>query len=174
MENKKKIIILVGVSGSGKSTYAKEVLKDNSYMRINRDSIRESLFISLKGYYTNKHLKDREDLVTFVENSLLDELEFSDFNCVIDNTNLSLELIQKYLDVAFYSYTGYNDENDHLDTVKIVIFDTPLEVCKESVMKRDGLTNEEVNYINNQYKKFKDLIEDIKQKDLPYEIITRN
>ena len=95
MENKKKIIILVGVSGSGKSTYAKEVLKDNSYMRINRDSIRESLFISLKGYYTNKHLKDREDLVTFVENSLLDELEFSDFNCVIDNTNLSLELREK-------------------------------------------------------------------------------
>lgn len=175
MKDKKKIIILVGVSGSGKSTYAKEVLKDNSYIRINRDSLRESLFISLKGYYTNKCLKDREDLVSYIENSLLDELEFSEFNCVVDNTNLSLELIQKYLEIAFCAYEGFDDDGtDYLDTVKIVIFDTPLEVCKEAVMKRDGLTIEQVVYIDNQYKRFKDLVEDIKQKELPYEIITRS
>lgn len=51
----KKLIILVGISGSGKSTWATEYIQKNpDTLRINRDDIRKSLVGTLKNYYPRR------------------------------------------------------------------------------------------------------------------------
>lgn len=61
-----KIIITVGVSGSGKSTFAKELKEANpEYIEINRDSFRFDLFTNgVEDWSKYKFTKDREKEVT--------------------------------------------------------------------------------------------------------------
>ena len=63
-QKKSKVIISVGLPFSGKSTYATELIKnDSSYVEINRDNIRKKLF-HISGWSDYEITTERENQVT--------------------------------------------------------------------------------------------------------------
>lgn len=136
-----KVLILSGLSGSGKSSFAKELMsKDKSYKRVNRDSIREMTI--------NEWTPKSEHLTITIEFSLVQEILKNGFNCIIDDTNLSpktlnkinseLERISKELNIGL--------------EVSEKLIDTPLSEC----IKRDALRPNPVGkkVILDQYSKY--------------------
>jgi|SRR5690349_17850093 len=98
--NMKKIIVTVGISGSGKSTFAHEQWKANpqTTIIINRDSIRNLLFSytdeTIGDYYKRADLNQLEKIVTKYEDTLINEALCEDKTVVVDATHLE----KKYLD----------------------------------------------------------------------------
>lgn len=79
----RELLILRGIQGSGKTTYAKELCENNptGWIRINRDDIRNSC-----GKYW---VPQREDLITSFENQMAETALRCGYNIVIDATNLN-------------------------------------------------------------------------------------
>ena len=95
-----KIIMLKGLPASGKSTWAKEKINENSnYIRINKDDIRESI--------TGKWTSKKEKIVISIRNSLIKTGISLGKNVIIDDTNLnpkheqSLKTLAQELGVEF-------------------------------------------------------------------------
>lgn len=85
-----KLIILQGLPASGKSTYAKKLANENPHntVIVNRDSIREGF-----GKYW---VPSREDLVTRVENKMIDIALAENYNVIVDAVNLNPKTIAKF------------------------------------------------------------------------------
>ena len=93
-----KIIILIGISASGKSTYAREFVETHSNaVIVNRDSLR-SLFWSSndKSYYDHPYLVRRENYVTHAQTELIARALQNGLTVLIDNTNLRMKYIQDF------------------------------------------------------------------------------
>lgn len=78
-----KLIITLGIPGSGKSTWAKQEAMNNpkTIIRVCRDDIRNML-----GTYW---VPDRENVVTMIENSCVDVGLHKGYTVIIDATNFS-------------------------------------------------------------------------------------
>lgn len=95
MSEKLKIIILRGLPASGKSTYAKKLVKQHPevYKRINRDSLREM--------FDEYHLsKDNERFVKKIRDVLILETLAQGKNVIVDDTNLSEKNINRIKQLA--------------------------------------------------------------------------
>lgn len=115
-----KAIITVGISGSGKSTWASEFISGRpSWAVLERDQIRRSL---LTPFSWARWDWRREDEVTRLWNRRVREYAKEGVNLVIADTNLTNRgrIIGTLLDL------GYD--------VTVKVFNTPVEVCIE----RDG------------------------------------
>src|SRR6478735_975457 len=78
-----KLIIVRGVSGSGKSTFAREYKRRNPHtIIVNRDKIREVLFGSEEDYGVD------EDLVTTIQETTIRGAFEGGWDVVVDNTNV--------------------------------------------------------------------------------------
>lgn len=88
-----KLIVLQGCPCSGKSTWAKEYLKDNEAVYVNRDSIRCELN---GGKYTLK----KEDEVTAIESYRVIEGLDKGSDVIVDATNLNPKTIKKWQRLA--------------------------------------------------------------------------
>lgn len=142
----KKIIVLIGVSGAGKSSWAhQQWFKDPlNTVIINRDKIRELLFgyteESIKDYYTKGGLHLLEEKVTAYEDVLISESIRRNSTIIMDATHLS----KKYLD-------RYNNSSI---PVELVWFDISLNeaICRDSKRVRkvgkEIITKQFNNYIN--------------------------
>lgn len=126
-----KIIMLKGLPASGKSTWAKEKINENSnYIRINKDDIRESI--------TGKWTSKKEKIVISIRNSLVKAGISLGKNVIIDDTNLnpkheqSLKTLAQELGVEF-------EINDSFLKV-------PVEECIERDIKRDKSVGYKVIY----------------------------
>lgn len=126
-----KIIMLKGLPASGKSTWAKEKINENSnYIRINKDDIRESI--------TGKWTSKKEKIVISIRNSLIKAGINLGKNVIIDDTNLnpkheqSLKTLAEELGVEF-------EVNDSFLKV-------PVEECVERDIKRDKSVGYKVIY----------------------------
>ncbi len=88
-----KILVLAGPPASGKSTYAREYVKENPHsIIVSRDSIRQSF-----GEYW---VPEREDLISKVErDSVISGIQMG-WDVVIDATNLNPKTIAKWEAVA--------------------------------------------------------------------------
>lgn len=143
----KVAVICIGISGSGKTTWVKRFLKNNSnYIRVNRDSLRESITGTYKvDYYKNKNIKFLESLVTNITSEIYTNCVLNDIPIIDDNTNLNLERLQTL--IKKLSRANYK--------IKFRLFDTNLEEARRKVYIRDywGLEDDldNVNYINKQY-----------------------
>ena len=132
MNERNTITVLVGISNSGKSTYAHEKwLKDpQNTVVINRDKIRELLFgyteESISEYYSISNLNKLEDIVTRIENSLIDNCLKLGKNLIIDATHLKLKYLKRYLE--------YDNE------INFIFFDIDLDVA----IQRDSNRNRKV------------------------------
>ena len=126
-----KIIMLKGLPASGKSTWAKEKINENSnYIRINKDDIRESI--------TGKWTSKKEKIVISIRNSLIKTGISLGKNVIIDDTNLnpkheqSLKTLAQELGVEF-------EINDSF----FMFF---VEECVERDIKRDKSVGYKVIY----------------------------
>lgn len=105
---KGKLIITVGISGAGKSTWAhKQWLKDPKNITIvNRDNIRQLLFgfteATSKEYYKRVDIGGLERRVTRYEDTLIHEGLNHGNTVIVDSTNLNYKYIErfKYWNVA--------------------------------------------------------------------------
>lgn len=124
----KKVIMLRGLPGSGKSTYAKKLLDENpnSYKRINRDELR--------AMFDNGHFsKGNEQFVKQVRDMLIIKALEAGKNVIVDDTNLSetnsvriRQLVQEF-----------NKTHQDNVTVEVVEMDTSLEDCIARDAKRE-------------------------------------
>lgn len=88
---KLRAIICVGMSGSGKSTYAEQFCKDNpDWVEINRDNVRFTLFTNgVRDWSKYKFNKSKEDRVTEVIDQQIFDAVMEDKNIVCSDTNLN-------------------------------------------------------------------------------------
>lgn len=92
MENQ-EVKILHGLPASGKTTFAKQFVKDNkNFKRLSRDDFRHML----DGYSLQGSL---EDTITKMISSNLEHLLKDGFSVIIDNTNLRPKYIRDYMKV---------------------------------------------------------------------------
>jgi len=159
----KEIIICIGISGSGKSTWTTNFIKENSnYLRINRDSIRLTLVGNLDGYYQRKDLNYIERDVTRLEDEFYKHLSLSGFNIIIDNTNLTEKYINRWINLSNCL------KLDARINLKFKLFDITLEEAKENVINREdyytpALTphykyhQDKVEYIDKQFEQYKQI-----------------
>lgn len=153
------VIICVGISGSGKSTWAKEFVKNNpNYLRVNRDDIRTTLVGNLDGYYSRKDLNKVEHMVTGIQEDYCSTILGWRYNVILDNTNLKREYIKFLLHEQ--SSIGYCP-------VEFKLFDCDLLEAKQRVATRENypITLDEehknvckhVDYIDKQYEQYQSI-----------------
>jgi len=146
-------IILVGVSGSGKSSWSTQFIKDNAnYIRCNRDDIRRVLVGDLVSYYTREDVNKLEGIVTNVQFNLADECIYKNKNLIIDNTNLRQAYIKMWL--------GQFKKYSKVTNVYFKLFDCDIVQAKARVWIRDypsANTAVNVDYIDKQYQQYQSI-----------------
>lgn len=135
-----KIIICRGIPASGKSTWTKQwVLEDPEHrVRINQDDIRNML-----GKYW---VPSRENLVSYINNTIITKAVSLNYDIVIDNINLNPKNILYIEDIILLCNMKYIIEYKDF-------FDIPLSICIERDKKRTNPIGEEV--IRSFYNRYK-------------------
>ena len=129
------MLILSGIPASGKSTFAKQFVKENDgWVRINKDDIRRMF-----GEYW---LPKRESLVEDAEYSIAEDAAFFGWNIIVDDTNLNPKYIKVWKDFA----------NDFKYEIEYKEFKVSLEQALEWDSKRENPVGE--NVIKGFYKKY--------------------
>jgi predicted kinase len=139
-KNQKNLILMCGLSGSGKSSFVKnEILKnyfDMDFKIICRDDIRI--------YFNVVFDKKLENNINNIHDSMLDIYFIQSQNIICDETNLDYLSIKKMYEKAkIYQYY-----------VTLIILDTDYNICLE---RRKKLINRFGNYIKSQKNKFEKL-----------------
>ena len=140
----RKVIVMKGLPGSGKSTFAKKIIDENpeSYKRINRDDLR-AMFDN--GATTNSN----EKFVKKVRDVLIVKALEEGKSLVIDDTNLSETNLRRITQLV----SEYNKKFDENVVVEVQEMDTSMEIC----IARDALRKKPVGekVIRNMRKTFK-------------------
>lgn len=143
-----KLILVQGISGSGKTTYAKQWVEEDPIhrVRLNYDDIRFML-----GKYW---VPEREPLMQFIFKGALQGAIDGGYDIIIDNmSNLNPKHIQEYQDLI----CNHNLEHkDNQYEIEFKLIDTPLEVCIERDSKRIVPIGEKV--IRQQWRKYRNYI----------------
>lgn len=139
-----KIILTVGISGSGKSIWATNFIASNpNYIRVNRDAIRQQIT------GTNRLLlsQDLENLVTKIESDQIRTILKEGYNVIVDATHLKTKYIQRFV-----------KEFNYLCDINLQVFSIELEEAKWRVSVRESkLKDFKLDYIDKQYESFKNL-----------------
>lgn len=126
----KKVIILQGIPGSGKSTWAKEFLKGKEdWVRINRDDLRD-----MRGDYW---VPKQEKYITDLEFGALRTAMNHNYNVVLDSTNLNPKTIDKIKEEVKQFNDFFGEYVKDRYEIEFKLMDTPLEVCIERDSKRE-------------------------------------
>lgn len=145
----RKIILTRGIPGSGKSTFAKAWVHENSTERVrfNRDDIRNML-----GDYW---VPPRESLINRIFDSFLNHAMLNKYDIVIDNMNLNkkdvadiINYVQEFNKWVSLSKDPYEYKIEMKD-----FFDVSLKTCIERDSKRPNPLGEKV--ITGIYNKYK-------------------
>lgn len=139
----KKVIILRGIPGSGKSTYAKQLVEENpnAYKRINRDDLR-AMFDN--GYVS----KGNEKFVKQVRDVLIVKALEDGKHVIVDDMNLSDSNLVRIRQLVHEFNKAHNDEV----TVEVKEMDTPLEVCIQRDAAREKKVGESL--IRDMHRRF--------------------
>ncbi|MBO0930135.1 phosphatase domain-containing protein [Fibrella aquatilis] len=137
------LLLLIGISGAGKSTFARQFVRDNpSYLRLNRDDLRRSLIpVSLGEYWTwdDKPKNRIERLVTALLDAALKAALDGGWNVVLDNTHLRQKSINEVLKLAEAQATAKRPVD-----VSFQVFDVPLTTAIERDRQRPDVVGETV------------------------------
>lgn len=125
---KQKLVMLVGLPASGKSTKAKEMCEKEGYVRINKDDLRSMLF--------NSYNQKKEKYIIKARNLLLESMLEAGKNVVVDDTNLNPVHEAYFKQVA----KQYNVEFMRDDS----FLQVPVEECIKRDLKRLNSVGERV------------------------------
>lgn len=145
----KKILILRGLQGSGKSTFAKQWVNESpeTRVRFNRDDMRNML-----GKYW---VPSRENLIDSIYWETLSAATAAGYDIVIDNMNLNDKYIKEIEE--FVEKTNAlldSSEADYRYGVEVKdFFHVPLQTCIERDAQRENPVGEKV--IRSTYNKYK-------------------
>jgi predicted kinase len=124
----REIIILRGLPGSGKTTYAKQLMADNpgKYKRVNKDELRSMLD-------DGKHSKVREKFICDMRNEIIAQSILSGADVIVDDTNFNPVHIEDITNIAI----GL-DTREYFN-VKVTVKDihTSVAECIERDSKRE-------------------------------------
>jgi predicted kinase len=153
--SKQQIKVLIGVSGSGKSAYSQEYIRNYpNYVRVNRDSCREQ-FTGLKASVYNKRpVPGLEKSINDIQHENIRFFLNAGKSIIVDNCHLKQKYINEILD-------KYN----HLVDIELVFINTNVEICKARVCTRDGSNTD---YIDRQIKDYSELEKYYSGKNLIY------
>ena len=133
---KKRLYLMMGVPGSGKSTYAKNILKYGD-IYVSRDEIRYSLLTDEDDYFA----KENEVIRTFIENidkSLVMEEYCGDVYA--DATHLSPKSRAQVL-----------NQLKNKDKISVIYLDIPLNIVLERNAQREGRALVPENVVRRMY-----------------------
>ena len=146
---KGRLKITVGISGSGKSTWAHEQWEENptGVVIVNRDKIRELLFgfteHTMSTYYGRGDMYKNEKQVTKYESVLIKEGLSEDKTVIVDATHLSIKYLKRF---EFFNVP-----------TEIVMFDVKADICVERDQERNRQVGFEIIAIqSNKYNSLKD------------------
>lgn len=140
MKNK-KILILIGIPASGKTTWAKDFVKKNDkWVRVSRDDFR----FMLKDLGKLDH-KD-EELISENMDNVIENALYLGYNVVIDNTHVKKSHINEVIERFKYQAD-----------IDYQVFDISLEKALERDKNRDKEVGEEV--IRRMYNNYKILMD---------------
>lgn len=128
----KRLVLLVGIPGSGKTTLAKR-LTERGFLRLCADDIRQELWGDAGDQ------KDPETVFNIFFQKLEEALSKS-LDIVVDNTNINTKHRQPILQRAITA--GYED-------IQLWVLDIPLEVCLERNRSRERAVPDDI--VTNMY-----------------------
>lgn len=146
MKFKPKVILTVGISNSGKSTWARNLIKENPMMvDLNRDDMRIAFFCDGKreNYNSYKFTDDKEKFITEVILMRAERALSNGQGIVISDTNLNGKARQTWKDLAAKHKVEYEEQ----------VFDVPLHICMSRNRKRDITLPDRV--LRQQYDSFR-------------------
>lgn len=153
-----KLIILCGISGSGKSTFAATTVQRNpeKYVIANRDKIRELLFgyteESIHEYYNRNDINKLEKQVTKYEDTIIREGLAENKTVIVDATHLSRKYLERF---KFWNVPT------HIEFFDIDINEA-FERLKDRVRKVDD------SIVNKQYDKYINLKKDLEKNPIDF------
>ena len=152
MKETRKVLILRGLQGSGKSTFAKQWVNEDPEHRIrfNRDDVRNML-----GKYW---VPSRENLINDMYKNFLESAIFDRrYNVVIDSMNLDERYIKEIEEIVRQRNEMYDCEDLPQYEIEIKdFFHVPLQTCIDRDAQRENPIGEKV--IRNTFNKYKDKI----------------
>lgn len=131
MKNKKKLYILSGIPGCGKSTWARKMVENDSTIEIiSRDKIRFSMVKEEDSYFS------QEDKVfnRYVDNIILSLLDIMNTATIADATQINASSRAKLVKAIQKRWPDFEDEVD----IIIVYFHVPFETCVARNNTRTG------------------------------------
>lgn len=142
----RKLIVTIGASGSGKSTWSANFIKDNpKTVRVNRDDLRKQISGLTRldrRYYDREDFRAIESRITDISHEQIRYWLLKGYDVVLDNTHLE----QKYIDEILVLY-------NHLADIHFVPFitkeDTDYELLSARVKEREG-SELDTEYIKRQ------------------------
>lgn len=130
-----RILMLKGLPASGKSTYARELVKTGEYVRVNKDELRDML-------HDGKWSKGNEKQVLYMRDIIVSHTLGLGKNIVVDDTNLAPKHEQALRMLA----------QQHGAEFKVKFFEITVEEAIERDLKRLWTVGEKViRQMYNQY-----------------------
>lgn len=139
-----KLIITRGLSGSGKTTWAKDFCRQvpEERFRVNRDDLRGMLY----GGYAVAQGHHFEEIVTEQQQVIIRNLLRRGKTVVADDTNLALKHAREFARIAYEEGAEF-EVNDSFLSI-------PVHVCEFRDGQRDWLTRVGKDVIRRQYDRF--------------------
>ncbi len=139
------VYLLIGAPGSGKSTFARELIKNepNRYVRVNKDDLRNMAHDGVFSYENEEYIRKAEE--SLIKTALRDG-----YDMVWDNTHCNSSTRKK----AHNLLEGIGD-------IKVVekVFATSLDECLRRNALREGRANVPVEIVKKMFNAAKGLVD---------------
>ncbi len=139
-----KILILRGLPASGKTTYAKKLVSQGNWARVNKDTLRTLLHF---GKYTPKN----ETVVFHAEKALAEFLLKQGLCVVVDDTNLNPKTFQSWVIFAETFNVKYDVKRFHTSMPECIVRDAERAKKGEPAVGKDVIISMALQY--NMYPK---------------------
>lgn len=141
-----KAIITIGVSASGKSTWATEYAAKNNFVNINRDDIRFDMFCGgVRDWSLYKFNNKNEQKVTEAQNEAIEKAAHSGKSIIVSDTNLNKSHRNKL--ISKLKHLGFE-----VDIAEFPI--TFEEACKRDSLRSNGVGHSTIARQFEQWKEF--------------------